>query len=87
MTVSTKPHSFFLMILGNHYNVLCTPNCCFSKGTFLQIYGVKDFDDQKHSQKMEYDVIFFKKMTFHFTELHSRTNGKNEDQPLNASSN
>ena len=23
--------------------------CCFNKGTFLQIYGVKDFDDQKHS--------------------------------------
>ena len=25
-------------------------------------------------------------MTFHFTELRSRKNGKNEDQPLNASS-
>ena len=34
---------------------------------------------------MEYDVIFFLKMTFHFTELHSHKNGKNEDQPLNAS--
>ena len=35
---------------------------------------------------MEYDDIFFKKKTFHFTELHSCKNGKNEDQPLNASS-
>ena len=77
----------FLLILGNYHNVLCTAKLVVSiRVLFFKFMGLRILMTKNTHNIMESDATFFKKFTFHFTELRSRKNDKNEDQLLTASS-
>ena len=71
---------FFLLILGNHHNVLCTATLAVSvRVLFFKFTALRILMTRNTHSKWNMMLLFLKKMIFHFTELHSC---KNEGQLL-----
>ena len=61
MIVSTKPHSFFLLISGNHHNVLCTATLVSIRVLFSKFTALRILMTRNTHNKWNMMIFFFKK--------------------------